>query len=224
MPRSGPASRANAFSSVTSSPMNMAAVAPAWWRSTSRAWPLSVCTTASSITALPSVTCTPVQVAGPERTAFSTASACSGAALRTCTATLAGLTSSCTPGWSATSALQRAAQPPVQRLGLLVQRVHEAHVELGPVAADQVHLGGQPGQRGQVAQGAAGDDGGGGLVQAGQRAQRANRFRSRPSLLGVFHDGRQRAVVVAGHQQSWRPGEPDDGTAQFRRKSLGGHS
>ncbi len=37
MPRSGPVSRLNASSSVTSSPMNIAAVAPTWWRSASSA-------------------------------------------------------------------------------------------------------------------------------------------------------------------------------------------
>ena len=78
--------------------MKIAAVALTWWRSASSALPLSVCTTASSITALPSVTCTPSQVAGPERTASSTRSATWSSALRTCTATLAGLASSVTPG------------------------------------------------------------------------------------------------------------------------------
>jgi len=53
-----------------------------------------------------------------------------------------------------------------------LEGIHEAHVELRAVAADQVHLGGQPGQHGQVTQRPAGDhrDGRGG--QRGEGAQR----------------------------------------------------
>ena len=62
-------------------------------------------------------------------------------------------------------------QPPVQLPRLLVERVDEADVELGAVAADEVHLGRQPRERGEVTQRAAGDDGGGGLVQTGERSE-----------------------------------------------------
>jgi hypothetical protein len=44
-----------------------------------------------------------------------------------------------------------------QRFGRIVDRVHEAGVELRPVAADQMNLGGHPRQRRKVAQRATRD-------------------------------------------------------------------
>ena len=103
-PASGPCRWANAFSSVTSSPMNTTALAEIWVRSASTAMPLWVAITDSSTTSLPWVTLMPGQVAGPVRIASSTTAATSGAAARVCTATLAGLTSRRTPGRRRTSA------------------------------------------------------------------------------------------------------------------------
>jgi hypothetical protein len=55
-------------------------------------------TTDSSTTEVPSVTCTPSQAPGPDRILASSCLAIAGSAWRTCTATLAGLTSSTAPG------------------------------------------------------------------------------------------------------------------------------
>ena len=98
---------------------------------------------------------------------------------------LAGLISSWTPSWSSVIRSSSASSAGAGRWRPVVERVHEADVELGAVAADQVHLGRQAGQRRQVAQRAAGDHGGGGLVQAGERAQRADRLGHRAGLLRV---------------------------------------
>ena len=151
MPMSGPCSRRNAFSSVTSSPMNTVAEAPSWCRRMSSACPLSVWMTANSKTALPSVICAS-QCCEAACAFFSASLASAGSALRTCSATLAGLISIATPGNSAAIALKRVLDPAQQRLGRIVDRVHEAGVELGTVAADQMDLGGHPRQRRQVAQ------------------------------------------------------------------------
>ncbi len=147
-PTSGPCSWMKAFSSVTSSPRNSTALEDICMRSASMAVPLWVAITDSSITCLPLVTCTSGHAAGPDRTASATESATSGAALRRCTAMLAGLRSSRTPSALRVEPHQLVFQPLAQRDRLRREPLDEPDVELGAVAADQMYLAGQAGQGG----------------------------------------------------------------------------
>ena len=93
-----------------------------------------------------------------------------------------------------------AAEPGTQVGQLGRDPLDEADVELGAVAADQVHLAGQPGQRGQITQRSPGDDRDRGLRKRGQGTDRGDCLRQRGGMRGIVHNGRERAVVVARHQ------------------------
>ena len=93
--------------------------------------------------------------------------------MRTCSATLAGLVSTVTPGRSAAIALSSAMILPA---GASSTSWDEAGVELGAVAADQMHGGGIADSVAQHAERAPGDqrDGGGGQVGQRRRAAAAS--------------------------------------------------
>jgi hypothetical protein len=90
------------------------------------------------------------------------------------------------------------------------QALDEPDVELGPVAAHEVYLGGESGEGGEVAQGPAGDHRDRGLRQRGQSADGGDGLGQRHRLGGIEHDRRQRAVVVAGDQQVGHSRDPAD--------------
>ena len=92
--------RRNAFSSVTSSPKYTTVDALCSARRMSTASPLSVEITANSSTAFPSVSWA-FHACDASRASARAAAASSGRALRTCRATLAGLSSTVTPGLAA---------------------------------------------------------------------------------------------------------------------------
>ena len=104
-----------------------------------------------------------------------------------------------------------------QRLGGLVDAVHEPGVELRAVAADQVHFGRHPGQGGQIAQRPPGDQRGHGRRQRRQLAQGRGRFGERTRVVGVGDDRRHGAVVVAGNQQPGNARDRREGALQFGR-------
>ena len=140
---SGPCSRRNAFSSVTSSPKKTVAEAPSWCRRMSSACPLSVWMTANSRTALPSVIC--ASQCCETACAFSSASrAVGGIGVAHVQRDAGGLDLDGNAGELCGDRAQRVLDPAKQRLGRIVDRVHEAGVELGTVAADQMDLGGHP--------------------------------------------------------------------------------
>ena len=88
--------------------------------------------------------------------------------------------------------------------GVGVDRVDESDVELGAVAADQLHFGGKSGQRSQILEGAARDHGSRRRREAGERAKRTHRFRPGIRLVRVGDDGCHRPVVVGGYEQTRR--------------------
>ena len=144
---SGPCSRRNAFSSVTSSPMNTAAEAPSWCRRMSSACPLSVWMTANSKTALPSVTCAS-QCCEAACAFVSAVLAVGGVGVAYVQRDAGRLDLYGDAGVLGGDRAQRVFDLAEQRLGRIVDRVNEAGVELGTVAADQMDLGGHPRQRG----------------------------------------------------------------------------
>ena len=119
------------------------------------------------------------------RTASSAGALTAGSTPRVCTATLAGLRLQPDAGVVARRSTGSAARSRSCELAQLGREpLDEADVELGAVAADQVHLAGQPGERGQVAQRPAGDDRHGGLRQRGQRPDRRDRLGQRDGRAG----------------------------------------
>ncbi|SUA41438.1 Uncharacterised protein [Nocardia africana] len=87
-----------------------------------------------------------------------------------------------------------------QLLGVVVDGVHEADIELRAVASDQLHLDGKPGKRREISQRAAGDDGRGRGRQAGERTQCADRFPMGVGLCRIGDYGRDCPVVVRSDQ------------------------
>ncbi len=105
-------------------------------------------------------------------------SASSALVLRTCSATLAGFFSTVAPrGGVGGDSAQLGDDLVEQFPGVGVDRVNESDVELGAVAADQLHFGGKSGQRSQILEGAARDHGSRRRREAGERAKRTHRFR-----------------------------------------------
>ena len=139
--------------------------------------------------------------AGPLRTASSAASLTSGSTPRMCTAMLAGLVSSRIAGMLARDRLQLGEQPAVELVELGREPLDEPEVELGAVAADQVHLARQAGERRQVAQRAPGDHRDHGLRQRRQRTDGSDRLRQRAGGRRIVDERRERAVVVAADEQ-----------------------
>ena len=102
------------------------------------------------------------------------------------------------------------------------QPVGEAHVELGAVRADKVHLCREPGDGGQVAQGAPGDDGRVGVREGGQRPEGNCGAAQRQGFGGNAFRFAQGAAVIAGHEQPRRAGQDLEFRQQLWRQAVVG--
>ena len=151
--------------------MNTAAEAPSWCRRMSSACPLSVWMTANSKTALPSVICAS-QCCEAACAFVQRLFAVGGIGVAHVQRDAGRLDLDRDAGELGGDRAERVLDPAQQRLGGIVDRVHEAGVELGTVAADQMDLGGHPRQRRQVSQRPARDQGRRRRRQGGQLPQR----------------------------------------------------
>ena len=91
----------------------------------------------------------------------------------------------------------------------------EAEVELGAVAADEVHLAREARERRQVAERAARDDGDDGLRQRGQRPHGGDGLGQRPCRRGIVDERREGAVVVAPDEELGNARDPAERRAQL---------
>ena len=119
--------------------------------------------------------------------------------------------------------LQLGQQPTVELVELGREPLDEPQVELGPVAADQMHLARQARERGQVAQGAARDHRDHGLRQRRQRADGGDRLRQRARGSRIVDERREGAVVVAADEQLRDTRNPAECGAQLGVEPAVGH-
>ena len=119
------------------------------------------------------------------------------------------------PGAPARSPPARRAAGRAARRSSGREPLDEAEVELGAVAADEVHLARQARERRQVAERATGDDGDRGLRQRGERTDRGDRLGQRLGRGRVVDERRERAVVVAADEELRHPRDAAERRAQL---------